>query len=580
MGQESKMQTLDPKTIKEASEHLFCLNLKGGNGKLFLMALLIANHPNEIFEEPRDEDECSLIKRAKDFSLLLSQNQQNSPPPEKEWNLFLQEMRNWRKGTIGGVENEVKESYKNLSEIENKLPKENEAVMKEWMPHIQKEKGKLTSLMRRMSGSDKMIEMVNESKIVNDEVKNSVKELDLPTEMLSNSSIIHELVLNPKLNFDQIRKMLNGNLAFSGGRNGAKNYQEQQEDQDGALVDLDLINSSPLAKVEYVLYLKDKLYSIVRNSDLLKRVEEWLGEDVLKEQLKVFGVDWKMENSLEILLDAMAESCAPIRDVEVEAIREANNLKEFLEGMHKLLVGMTSDMANFQLLLLRRQLAKVVVEYEKKFFLKEYEKKRDEFSRSKDVYNVIKNAGNQEHLEGIVNLILNGPIQDYLPLSLDQERISTFRDRLTLSIKGSCIMLFMKGFSTSISEDDLHRRISILLQCPNNEVNLSNVIQECICYIKNKEDKEKINNGLGRIWEQKDPMVSLLRKRLDKAVLGSIRENLENASNNKKGSINKDHISKTGINSFFFSTILEGVDEITKMISLHLQVQEGIFYSK
>lgn len=561
-GKESKLLTLDPQTIKEATSYLGSLNLKGGNGKIFLMALLIANHPNEIFEEPRNETEKSLIKKSKDFYNILN----NQEEKQKEWDLYLEVMDQWRKGSKSEVEEEVKESYKNLTKIENNLPNDNETVLKEWIPYIEKEKGKLSSLMRRMSGSEKMEEMIQQSKI-GKEVEEQVKKLNLPSEMLNNSKIVHELILNPKLEFQDIRKMLRYKESL--------NYVEgeEEEEEEGVLVDLELINSSPLARVEYILFLKEKLFSIVRNSDLLKRVEQWLAEDILKEEMKNTK-NWKMENSLEVLLDAMAESCAPIRDVEVESIRSCNDLKSFLEGFHKLLIGMTTDMANFQLLLLKRQLAKGIVEYEKNFFSREYEKKEYLLNRSIDIY---KSIYKSDHIEAIVDLIIDGPINDYLPLSLDTERVSKFRDRLTLSIKGSCIMLFMKGFSCN---KNFENRISILLFNDDkmNNLSISNIIEECLNSRTGsglENDKEKIQTGLKNIWKENDPMIKLLTKRVHLLVHKIIKDNILH-----KKEYCKTHISKEGIHHSFSQSIYENLDEISKMISLHLKVQEDVFYSK
>ncbi|KAG1406512.1 hypothetical protein G6F60_002882 [Rhizopus arrhizus] len=112
--------------------------------------------------------------------------------------------------------------------------------------------------------------------------------------------------------------------------------------------------------------LKQRLLSLAQTSSSLhERIEQEIDLVLIEQEVKQNVFDLKKR--MDYLLDIMSSMCAPVRDSELEAIREREPIEQIKDIFH-LLDHMDLDLANFKLRALRRPLMTIAVDYEREKF--------------------------------------------------------------------------------------------------------------------------------------------------------------------------------------------------------------------
>src|SRR5947208_10246778 len=102
------------------------------------------------------------------------------------------------------------------------------------------------------------------------------------------------------------------------------------------------------------------------DSPMYSSVNEVLDIELITQQSKA-GV-YDIHNCIMFVTNVMLKICAPVRDEQIQSLREMTNLSEIFQKMLEILDLMRLDLANYRLKMFRPYLKEHAIDYEKRKF--------------------------------------------------------------------------------------------------------------------------------------------------------------------------------------------------------------------
>ncbi|KAI8519122.1 T-complex protein 11 [Branchiostoma belcheri] len=114
--------------------------------------------------------------------------------------------------------------------------------------------------------------------------------------------------------------------------------------------------------------VKEMLVSILlpQHSRLRAQINEVLDLDLITQEAEHGALDVK--RCARFVIDTMGRLCAPVRDQDIETLREVDNVVDMFKEIFRVLELMKMDMANFTIQSMRPTIQQHSVEYERKKF--------------------------------------------------------------------------------------------------------------------------------------------------------------------------------------------------------------------
>ncbi|EIE89339.1 hypothetical protein RO3G_14050 [Rhizopus delemar RA 99-880] len=291
-------------------------------------------------------------------------------------------------------------------------------------------------------------EMTKEQDEINKEQMNQLLN-QYSSSFFTNLQLAHELILDPQFS-------LENHVAESALERQVKEVAEK------ALFDqiVEEIERGEMAGcVPGLIHdIKQRFLSLISpKSHLYQRIEHEIDLDLIKQEIKQNTFD--MNQMIRYLTDMMATLCAPVRDSEIQAIRQqVDKPVEQLKGIFHLLDNMSLDMANFRLRTLRRSLMPIAVDYEREKFAEMLSSGMIQLVRTKRWLTAsgerCPNARGHDAIfaEAFVSLLQHPKVltADELPetLLLDAKRITSFQNEFQANTIVAALLMLARNFGT------------------------------------------------------------------------------------------------------------------------------------
>jgi hypothetical protein len=303
---------------------------------------------------------------------------------------------------------------------------------------------------------------------------------------------------------------------------------------------------------------------------IFKEINEVLEKEFLEQQIKNNAFD--IYRLLTYVGEKMLQLCAPVRDNEIKAINNENDVASALFKILDIIEDMRLDLANFRLATIRPQLMQQCVEYEKQKFDDALANKQVVLDKTRlflresiDSLNEINNQRNPENVQleklvsehvlnnAIIKLLFQStPIDpSTLPetLSLDHKRLFEFQNELQAVNIVSCLTMLSTNIIPEFRKQNqemkaLTANLFNLLKLPttthqtladeiiskaNEMIHLdmkfksnlsemtSNPIQEELKELS-EDQISMIQNMVMKTIDQKDAFYTIIKRRMEKLV--------------------------------------------------------------
>ncbi|KAG1449137.1 hypothetical protein G6F56_008737 [Rhizopus delemar] len=282
--------------------------------------------------------------------------------------------------------------------------------------------------------------------------------------------------------------------------------------------------------------------------------------DLIYQQIEnnVFDI----ENIIRYLTDTMASMCAPVRDNQVEKIRQlATEPIEQLKLMSDLLDAMSLDLSNFRLRSLRRPLMTIAVDYEREKFAEMLNNGMIQLVKTQHWLSC--HAQKKPVFEEAFVSLLEQPTlltAETLPetLMLDVQRMSEFQNEFQANTLVATLLTLTRNFGPTSSLDELGVRFFRLLEDKETVVdNLAAEIERCVGLRNRKMIRAMVDKTLSHT----DPIYNILSHRIGSVIKSTIIE----------GKFNAESVTHQGL-EFIQPTLQLLSLRILKLVRHHRQV--------
>jgi len=297
--------------------------------------------------------------------------------------------------------------------------------------------------------------------------------------------------------------------------------------------------------------IKAMLYSILlpQHEKLKEKIEGILDIEVIKQQIEAEVLEF--DKYAGYILGLMGILCAPVRDEQIEALKQTTEIVPLFRGIMETLEMMKLDMANFTIQTVRGTIEKESKDYERKKFQEFLDTQEDGLVTTREW--LIRHAPTQEEIDDpkykkllgarILNEayieILEWDDYYHLPetLVMDAKRIYALRDRVERTSVGTAVILlsfsnlnaFIVPMDSQRVKETVKKHTDILLQDFFEDADLlrilpsvaAQVVKDVNDYLveknKPKLSDEVIKNLTEQIESLEDPnqrIRDLLQKRI------------------------------------------------------------------
>jgi hypothetical protein len=268
-------------------------------------------------------------------------------------------------------------------------------------------------------------------------------------------------------------------------------------------------------------------------SHLYQRIEHDIDLDLIKQEIKQNAFD--MNQMIRYLTDIMATLCAPVRDSEIQAIRQlVDKPVEQLKSIFHLLDNMSLDMANFRLRTLRRSLMPIAVDYEREKFAEMLSSGMIQLVRTKrwltESCERCQNAAGHDALfaEAFVSLLQHPKVlmADQLPetLMLDAKRITSFQNELQANTIVAALLMLARNFGTISAQKQSELAIKLFAILEDKSTSIDNLTVEIERAVGDvTERREMIRNMVDKTLSHTDTVYSLLSRRIASVIKSAIQ---------------------------------------------------------
>lgn len=297
--------------------------------------------------------------------------------------------------------------------------------------------------------------------------------------------------------------------------------------------------------------IKAMLYSILlpQHEKLKEKIEGILDIEVIKQQIQAEVLEF--DKYAGYILGLMGILCAPVRDEQIEALKQTTEIVPLFRGIMETLEMMKLDMANFTIQTVRGTIEKESKDYERKKFQEFLDTQEDGLATTREW--LVRHAPTQEEIDDpkykkllgarILNEayieILEWDDYYHLPetLVMDAKRIYALRDRVERTSVGTAVILlsfsnlnaFIVPMDSQRVKETVKKHTDILLQDFFEDADLlrilpsvaAQVVKDVNDYLveknKPKLSEEVIKNLTEQIESLEDPnqrIRDLLQKRI------------------------------------------------------------------
>jgi len=297
--------------------------------------------------------------------------------------------------------------------------------------------------------------------------------------------------------------------------------------------------------------IKAMLYSILlpQHEKLKEKIEGILDIEVIKQQIEAEVLEF--DKYAGYILGLMGILCAPVRDEQIEALKQTTEIVPLFRGIMETLEMMKLDMANFTIQTVRGTIEKESKDYERKKFQEFLDTQEDGLATTREW--LVRHAPTQEEIDDpkykkllgarILNEayieILEWDDYYHLPetLVMDAKRIYALRDRVERTSVGTAVILlsfsnlnaFIVPMDSQRVKETVKKHTDILLQDFFEDADLlrilpsvaAQVVKDVNDYLveknKPKLSEEVIKNLTEQIESLEDPnqrIRDLLQKRI------------------------------------------------------------------
>jgi len=297
--------------------------------------------------------------------------------------------------------------------------------------------------------------------------------------------------------------------------------------------------------------IKAMLYSILlpQHEKLKEKIEGILDIEVIKQQIEAEVLEF--DKYAGYILGLMGILCAPVRDEQIEALKQTTEIVPLFRGIMETLEMMKLDMANFTIQTVRGTIEKESKDYERKKFQEFLDTQDDGLATTREW--LVRHAPTQEEIDDpkykkllgarILNEayieILEWDDYYHLPetLVMDAKRIYALRDRVERTSVGTAVILlsfsnlnaFIVPMDSQRVKETVKKHTDILLQDFFEDADLlrilpsvaAQVVKDVNDYLveknKPKLSEEVVKNLTEQIESLEDPnqrIRDLLQKRI------------------------------------------------------------------
>ncbi|CAG8812793.1 29744_t:CDS:2, partial [Racocetra persica] len=295
--------------------------------------------------------------------------------------------------------------------------------------------------------------------------------------------------------------------------------------------------------------VKQRLLDLVSpTSSLRSSINEVLDIDLITQQTKA-GV-YNIHNCIVFIINTMLQICAPVRDEEIQKLKDLNDFAEIFQKLLNILDQMRLDLANFRVKAFRPYLKEHAIEYERRKFEQALQSKRLTLDLTKSWIKQIVNSllrtraeRNPENIhlpqhrhnhgikfdqvynESFVSFIFQPSTIDKNncpeTLLLDIERLWNYQNEgQAITIVAALLMLTknVAGGNVNSASDDLTTlKDTLFVLLMDGDTTIDNLTAEILSYFPStlsSETQTLIKSMVSKTLSQSDKVFSLLSRRI------------------------------------------------------------------
>ena len=351
------------------------------------------------------------------------------------------------------------------------------------------------------------------------------------TTCLSNRQIMHELALNPDYEISALEK----------------NPEQRQAEETFKAAFYETLSTSLYEKDQswlptLVHDIKSRLLSLLQPSTPSHIALSTNLDDTIIQQQCQRGL-FDTQTFLSYILDMMRQLCAPVRDVEIAGIASLKGRDDVdtfivrMKSVNKVLGIMALDSANFHLRMAKPTLLPQITPYERNKFAQDLSSKTTTLEKTTQwLQSAIQiSLSNQRQGQrtpttaglfhsAFLDLLCSDTVEPPETFTLDIQRIARLRQEIRSTVRLAALLLVARTFTAAgansrpLTWSVLASRLAVLAPTASAE----NILLEVDRFVASANlNRTLLLSMIRRIKSDvKDPMVSLLERRLKAVLMG------------------------------------------------------------
>ncbi|KAG2234598.1 T-complex protein 11-domain-containing protein [Thamnidium elegans] len=363
-----------------------------------------------------------------------------------------------------------------------------------------------------------------------------------PESGLTNEQLAHELIMDPEFKLQR--------QAPTNDLEQRVRIMAEKAFFDKVAQDIDEGNPE-LSLPSLIMDVKNRLLSLVRpGTSMHQHIDERIDLDLIQQQMRQRTFDLK--SMMEYVLGVMADMCAPVRDVEIQVLRQDNNLMQQMPTVLHLLEDMSLDLANFRLRSLRPHLMPIAVEYEREKFasmlntgqiqlvrtqswLTQSASKLCQAAAERNPERVRPEKNNKPTHDSVFEEAYVSLLVQSLPVSvqtlpetlfMDAKRLHQFQNDVQAVTIVAALLMLARNFGSASPQalSDLGSKLFTMLEDPATAIDHLAAEIESAVNVR-PERREMIRTMVDKTVSHSDTVYSLLSRRVASVIKLSIQNN-------------------------------------------------------
>ncbi|GAA5805691.1 hypothetical protein HPULCUR_011214 [Helicostylum pulchrum] len=362
-----------------------------------------------------------------------------------------------------------------------------------------------------------------------------------PESGLTNEQLAHELIMDPEF---KLQRQPTNDLERRVRMMAEKAFFDK--------IFQDIEKKTPeLSLPSLIMDVKNRLLSLVRpGTTMHQHINDRIDLDLIQQQMHQHTFD--MDSMMDYVLGVMSDMCAPVRDIEIQTLRQDPNIMHQMPTVLHLLEDMSLDLANFRLRSLRPHLMPIAVDYEREKFASMLNTGHIQLVRTRswltESASKLCLAAAERNPEGVrpeknnkpthdsifedayVSLLVQAdPVSaDTLPetLLMDAKRIHQFQNDVQAVTIVAALLMLARNFGSASPQalSDLGSKLFTMLEDPSTAIDhLATEIERAVNV--RPERREMIRTMVDKTVSHSDTVYSLLSRRVASVIKLSIQNN-------------------------------------------------------